>query len=499
MLFLEAFNRHRRKQKGKRMKKSRLYFGIVAAVFLCGCAHDLQTMALITPALTPEPTVTVTELPTPTPTPAMSSIKTADPFAGEFWCELYVEDTERRMTLSEIAVLNEQSFRAKGTGLVKLSELERITASQVLEMIASYSFPKMKYYGNEVLSEKTKAEILKLRNLDALQNAGDVELKYGILIQNADLRSFPAEKPLTAEQNGCYDYLQETVLYLNEAVAVLHTSADGSWCFVQGENYYGWIREDLIAYCEKEEMQAHYEALLTTENKNILVVTENVEYKPEDNEVYPLRMGTKLFLETKDNGDEYVIVPVRGGDKQLQTKKYPVSLKEKNHTFFHRGYLPYTTSNVVSLATGLLDTPYAWGDALPCGDIDSCDTVIGMDCSSTVSAVYRCFGFVLPRNTGAQRVSAWDGETVSNYKIQPKKELLDSLPTGTLLYSPGHVMLYLGSYEGEYYVLHNTTTEVLSDGTEKSYYRCVISPMSLGEKGNTIIEQLSEIKVPWDM
>ncbi|MBQ3027963.1 MAG: SH3 domain-containing protein, partial [Lachnospiraceae bacterium] len=294
------------------MKKSRLYFGIVAAVFLCGCAHDLQTMALITPALTLEPTATVTELPirTPSPTPAMIQTKTADPFAGEFWCELYAEDTERRMTLSEIAVLNEQSFRAKGTGLVKLSELERITASQVLEMIASYSFPKMKYYGNEVLSEKTKAEILKLRNLDALQNAGDVELKYGILIQNADLRSFPAEKPLTAEQNGCYDYLQETVLYLNEAVAVLHTSADGAWCFVQGENYYGWIREDLIAYCEKEEMQAHYEALLTTENKNILVVTENVEYKPENNEVYPLRMGTKLFLETKDNGDEYVIVPV---------------------------------------------------------------------------------------------------------------------------------------------------------------------------------------------
>lgn len=51
-------------------------------------------------------------------------------------------------------------------------------------------------------------------------------------------------------------------------------------------------------------------------------------------------------------------------------------------------------------------------------------------------------------------------------------------------------------YEGEYFVLHNTTTEFLSDGTEKSYYRCVISPMSLGKRGNTMMEQLLEVKVP---
>jgi len=522
------------------MKKRSLFFGGVVTVFLCGCNQDLQTIALITPELTPKPTATVTVLPTliptPEPTPTMeltptatwnltpTSIatptpmpmpmpiltptlppesaptviptKAADPFAGNFWCKLYAEDTKLRMPPSEIFFLNEQNFRTEGTGLVKLSELEQIKASQVLGMIESYSFPKMKYYGNEVLSEKTKEEILKLRNLDALQNGDAVDLKYGILIQNAKLRSFPAEKSLTAEQNGKYDYLQETVLYLNEAVVVLHTSEDGAWCFVQGENCYGWIRENLIAYCEKEEMQQHYEALLDTENKNILVVTGNVEYKTEDNVVYPLRMGTKLFYETKENGKESVSVPVRDGDKQLQTRKYPILSEEKNNTCFHRGYLPYTTGNVVTLATRLLDTPYAWGDSLPYGDIDSCDTEIGMDCSSTVLAVYRCFGFVLPRNTGAQRASAWDGETISDYKIQQKKELLNHLPVGTLLYSPGHVMLYLGSYEGEYYVLHNTTTEFLSDGTEKSYYRCVISPMSLGKKGNTIIEQLSEIKVP---
>ena len=537
------------------MKKRRSIFIIVTAAILCGCNQNPQTVARTTPTLipaltataeilptltptaeptlAPEPTPTAaptptapptpitrptlipeliptitstltltpeppsTSIPTPTPEPTPTEAPTpADPFTGEFWCNVYEKDTDLRMTLSEISVLNEQNFRAEGTALVKLSGLEQLNATRVREMIESYSFPKKKYYGNEVLSEKTKAEILSLRNFDTLKRSDDVDLKYGILIQNADLRSFPAEKPLTAEQNGRYDYLQETVLYLNEAVVVLHTSTDGAWCFVQGENYFGWIRENLIAYCEKEEMQTHYEALLDPENKNSLIVTKNIEYTPEDGVVYPLRMGTKLFFETNENEAEYVMIPVRDDDKKLQIKEYPISLKEKNNTIFHRGYLPYTTGNVIALATELLGTPYAWGDSLPYGNHYSYDTEIGMDCSSTVAAVYRCFGFVLPRNTGAQRSSAWNGETVSAYNIQQRKELLNQLPAGVLLYSPGHVMLYLGKHEGEYYILHNTTTEVLSDGTEKGYYRCVISPMSLGKKGKTILEQLLEVKIP---
>jgi len=533
------------------MKKGSMIFAVAAVLFVCGCNQNPQTVAMTTPAatkfeiqerlpgsLTPEfiptptpeptstatfvptpaleptptegtipteapvvtptmtPTPTLTPTPTPEPTATVTPTKTVNPLEGELWRELYKEDTKNRMTLSEISSLNEHNFRAKGTSLVKLSELEQMKASNVMQMIESYSFPKKKYYGNEVISEKTKTAILKLRNLDVLPKQGNAELKFGVLVQNAELRSFPAEKPLTSVPNGRYDYLQETVLHLNEAVVVLHTSADGAWCFVQGENYYGWIREETIAYCEKETMQKHYEALLDTENKNILLVTKNVKYRPEADVEYPLRMGTKLFCETKENGECLASVPVRDGDKQLQTKQYPISLEEKSEASFHCGYLPYTTSNVVTLATGLLDTPYAWGDSLPYKEYYSYSSETGMDCSSTVAAVYRCLGFVVPRNTGTQRASVWTGETVSNYKIKQKKEMLEQLQAGALLYSPGHVMLYLGSYEGEYYVLHNTTTEFLSDGTEKSYYGCVISPMSLGKKGNIILEQISEVKVP---
>ena len=435
---------------------------------------------------TEEPTLTLT--PSPVPTQAVV------PLEGAVWCELYREDTKIQMTRSEISVLNEQNFRIKETNLVKLSEIKKVEAETVVKMIESYSFPNYKYYGNEKISQKTKQEILNKRNLTVLQDEKTAELRFGILTQNTDLRSFPAEKPLTSEKNGRYDYLQETMLYLNEAVVVLHTSTDGKWCFVQAENYYGWIREENIAYCDKETMQKHYEALFDTENEDVLIVTENIYYEPETDEGYWLRMGTKLLCETHEEGELVVNFPIRAEENQLQTIQYSVSFGENGDDFFHRGYLPYTTSNVVTLATELLETPYAWGDSLTYKEFYSYENEIGMDCSSTMVAVYRCFGFVMPRNTGAQREMARESERVKGYDTAKKKEVLSGVKAGTLLYSPGHVMLYLGSYEGEHYVLHNTTSEHLSDGTEERYYRCVISPLSLGKKGNTILEQLLEIK-----
>ncbi len=438
----------------------------------------------------PETTPTPTPIPEPSPTPVV-----VNPLDGAYWREVYADNTAELLTKKEIMSLNEKNFKATGTNLVKLSELEKPEAIKVLQMIESYSFPKMKYYDNREITSAEKEAIYKARNLEALQAVGRVEPAYGIVIQNTDLRSFPTEKCLTTSANGRYDYLQETVLLLNEAVIVLHTSSDGEWCFVQAENYYGWISEASIAFCSKESMNEWYETMLDTENEKVLLVTKNSVYETDEGPL-ALRMGTRLLYEEGEDGEIAVVLPRRDEEKKLKKKMYSVKIKDGVFDeSFHRGYLPYTRNNIVMLATELLDTPYAWGDALPFGKTVSSGKEIGMDCSSTVSAVYRCFGFVMPRNTGAQRNMACAGENVTDYTPAKRYEMLDCLEAGALLYSPGHVMLYLGTYMDEYYILHNTTTEFLADGTEEAYYRCVITTMGLGKKGKTITEQLLEMKV----
>lgn len=448
--------------------------------------------------VTPEPTVEVTDDPdieaTSTPA-AVTEIELMNPLEAAFWCKLYENDTEELLTSMDIALINRKNFETEGTDLVDLSAWERNDATDVVRMIESYTFPNKRYYDNMAVTEHIKSEILNNRNLEALKDTEHIEPAYGILIQNADLRSFPAALPLTSGKNGRYDYLQETVLLLNEAVVVLHRSLDGKWCFVQAENYYGWISETSIAYCEREYMETWYDAMKDMENPDVLLVTKNVELDAEDGESQ-LRMGTRLKYEREDDGIFAVYLPVRAEDKSLRLKTFRISPEDAVYQYLHQGYLHYTRSNVIRLATALLDTPYAWGDALPYSTVYAYDSDIGMDCSSTIGAVYRCFGFVMPRNTGAQRNLVWPGEKVSGYSSSERRELLEQTDMGTLLYSPGHVMMFLGEYEGEYYVLHNTTTERLQDGTEETFYRCVITSMSLGEKGSTIFDDVLETKTP---
>lgn len=464
-------------------------------------------------AATPEPEITPegikdeddapevvapTAIPTesiPIPTPTVTPTKEVNPLDGAYWRDLYRDDNTVLLTTTEIALINQENFESEGTGLVRVSDMENIASADIIRMIESYSFPKKNYYGNKAVTDSVKTEIFENRNMEVLKSAEYIEPAYGILIQNADLRSFPAGKPLTASKNGRYDYLQETVLLLNETVVVLHYSLDGEWCFVQAENYFGWIPEASIAYCERAYMEVWYDAMSDAENPDVLLVTKNMEWRTEDS-LLQLRMGTKLKYEEEENGNLTVYLPVRDEEKRLQLKTYRVSSEDTVYQHFHPGYLPYTRNNVIRLATALLDTPYAWGDALPYNTVYSYNIDIGMDCSSTIGAVYRCFGFVLPRNTGTQRKMAWSGEKVSGYSSSERKELLEQTDMGTLLYSSGHVMLYLGEYEGEYYILHNTTTERLQDGTEESFYRCVITSMSLGEKEKTILERLLETKTP---
>ena len=455
---------------------------------------------------------TPTGVPTGTPAPIIT-----DPYDGRFWTGKYAEDTALLLTKAQIAEQNEKNFSATGTKLVTLSKRTVYTAGEILEMIEAYSLPSRKYFDNREFGASEKERLQQERNLSVLREnpAGEIIPEYGILISNTDMRSFPTELRLTSQVQGRFDYLQETRLLIGEPVLVLHRSRDGAWCFVQAENYYGWIKESSVAYCSKDELCAVTDAIASMESNRIAVVTKNANYRIGERDIY-LRMGTRLLcsdagMQEEESGqtevgkeaalcpsenirveDRVTIrVPCRDASGNLVWEEASVSSMDADgERCFVRGYLPYTRANIMQLAVRLLGTPYAWGDAPSFGmDVREAGDN-GMDCSSTVSAVFRCFGFVLPRNTGTQRKMDCAKQELSELGTKQRQEALDSLRGGELLYTSGHVMLYLGKTDGEYYVLHNTSTESRDDGGKDEFYRCVITTLQLGKAGQTILERL---------
>ena len=93
----------------------------------------------------------------------------------------------------------------------------------------------------------------------------------------------------------------------------------------------------------------------------------------------------------------------------------------------------------------LLGIDYSWGDKF----------ITGRDCSSTMNAIYRSFGFVMPRNTSNQLAIPTYGKKVNG--LSPTS--LKKYEPGTMIFTKSHVMLYIGDDEnGKPYLLHNTTS-----------------------------------------
>jgi hypothetical protein len=100
--------------------------------------------------------------------------------------------------------------------------------------------------------------------------------------------------------------------------------------------------------------------------------------------------------------------------------------------------------------------------------------------------VFRCFGFRMPRDSYRQALfytkNRVELEGLSDYAKIEALVRLEQTPT--ILYMPGHVMLFLGVCDNRVYVIHSFW-EYDNDGQGVTYQvgRTVVSDLSLGKGG----------------
>lgn len=336
------------------------------------------------------------------------------------------------LTPSEINSYNEKilSDYTKTEVMDVLSITGTKTQSYVKNLITAYAnINKYTVYNDSTkvaLTTTDKDAILSNRNLTSVP--ATVTVKYGIISDFAWLRSYPTNH---YSNNYSMDRFQETSLNVGEGVAIYHESLDKQWYFVQAENYNGWIEKKNVAECSYDEL----EAFLKPQN-SLLVISDYVTLESSH-----VRMGQMFPLVDKTDDSYTMKFPTRNSDGTLVLKDLTVAKSND----YHEGYLDYTYYNVFNQAFKLLGIDYSWGDK----------DKLGRDCSSTMNAIYKCFGFMMPRNTSNQvaiptygsKVSGLTNATVRNYK------------PGALIFTSSHVMLYLGENEsGIAYLLHNTTS-----------------------------------------
>ncbi len=442
---------------------------LLCAAALCAlCACQGTTPPPQTPTEAPVQTQTEqpataapTEAPVQTPTdPAGVTVSgDMDPYnrtwtemqTADFWIALCEEPQAVRMTEEEIDAWHEALPGVSGVNVEDLSAWpESLSRVALLDLLSYYDpTPSGDYFtpSGAITTDQQQA-MNENRNEHALADQNPV--RYGFVVENALLRTYPSSISLYDYFNDYeYDKSVETAFKVWEPVLVLHTSADGEWLLVRAYDYLGWIRTEQVALCSRDQwdrLRADMKEDYVTVLGPRVAMDGSFDYAEQHTVI--LKMGTVLPLVPGSNGadnacDEncYIVrLPLREKDGQLKT----VTARLPKSEDVTEGCLPYTTENVLRQAFKLLGHRYGWGGM-----------VEGWDCSSICQDVYRTVGLFIPRNSGNQRQLPGN-LAVNGVSASGKQMFLNELLPGAMLELPGHQTMYIGTFNGESYVIHST-------------------------------------------
>jgi len=302
-----------------------------------------------------------------------------------------------------------------------------ISGTTLAKYINHYEMDYDQYVNGSPLSHATADAIL----ADAKANIPTTtQVRYGVVSARSDLRSFPTlSRAFDSPGDVNFDNWQETAVDPGEAALILHQNSKGNFYFVQLKSYRGWLPANKVAVTDRKtflEFAAPHDFGVVTE-KLLTVSGAGSSY-------WLYQMGSKIPLSAKGR----VILPFRNSKGYLSPVEMPAPWNEG----LHKGYLPYTANNLVTMAFKHLGAPYGWG-----GMKNS------VDCSAFAQDVYKTMGIEIPRN-GDEQENAWPGTNLKGLNWTSRDNIIKALPTGSLLFTPSHVMIYLGLYKNRPYMIH---------------------------------------------
>lgn len=232
-----------------------------------------------------------------------------------------------------------------------------------------------------------------------------------------------------------FDNLQESSAPPGTPVLVSHISRDRKWLLTETSYALGWVPATDLAAVDAEFMQG-WEC-----GRYAAIVREKAPVRDEAGKLLFRAPLGAVFPKTGEGaGYTGILTAVRDarGKAHLRKARVPKAATADKP-------LSFTARHMAQLAAGLAGQPYGWG---------------GMsgkrDCSALVRDLFTPFGLWLPRNSKEQ---AEAGRFIS-LKNLPSAEreariLRQGVPWRTLLWTPGHIMLYIGVHQGQPLIFHS--------------------------------------------
>lgn len=331
----------------------------------------------------------------------------------------------------------------------------KITATMTLGGFDKPELPTL-FKNGAALTEFSYTQARKNCGLEALPAV--CEVRYALTTDRTNIRLLPEEAGwFESKDDMHYDQLQATVLDPSEPVAVLIDSQDKEFVFVESRTYAGWVKPSALTFTDKATWTKY------AAPQNYLTVIASRKTIPQGKAFY--QMGGKVLLRAADlqkDGSWAITMPTLDANGTFLEQGFNIP----NDNGVVKGALACSENNLIRQAFRFLGEDYGWGGLEK-----------NVDCSSFVQDVYRSVGIELPRDTSKQEKAMARSISLKNMTRDQRLAIIKKSKPGSLLFTAGHVMLYLGTDEnGEPLVIHALSSYfTFEDGkTIKHYVRKVI-------------------------
>ena len=363
---------------------------------------------------------------------------------AEFWIDKIEKPHSIIMNEKEIQHFNNNTAYTRKT-LSYFKNIPQVYTTSFIQkkILKSYTGIKKRVShfadGNKISSNFYK-EIKEQMNLDGFYSQNQTT-RYALTIKYTNQKIVPTELSLLKNRTQIhFDRNQNSALDIATPIAILHSSQDGFWHYGIGPTSSGWIQDKNIAFGEREEIVNYLESknfVVTTSAKNPLMI----QGKYHDY----LRMGIRLPYMMNIDDMTMVMIPIRNEQGRLIFSN--ASMKSIH---LHKGYLSYTPENILTQAFKFLNAPYGWGGMY--GE---------QDCSKFLQEIYATTGLKLPRNSASQSKVGDEKIELAGISKDSKEQFLSnfSIIGGSILHLKGHIVLYIGEYKGEPYIIHTVWGE----------------------------------------
>lgn len=394
------------------------------------------------------------------------------------------------MSLEAIQRYNETLLETLGedAGLRDLDALrEGVPRATLRTWLGDFSPPETPCWEDtRPLSSVDWFPILENRDLSVLPER--ILPRWGMVTERCALRLLPTALPVCRRPGDRYDdLLQETALLPGEPLAVLHPSRDGQWWYAAASFARGWVPAGTIGLCRDWEAWRSAQRM-----ERFLVVTGSGFALPQD-PYAPGRRELSLGMRLRLLSGPEAVQPLRGRvPYDCYLADWPIRAVDGSLGFLpvavpvsrpvREGWLPYRPESAWALAQTLRGEVYGWGGMLG-----------GRDCSALVQELFRCFGFRLPRNSeGLSRLPG--AIDVSRRSPGEKRAILRRQQPGTVLWFPGHVMLWGGERSGRPVCLSAAGSFGAAEGPVRAVNTVVLTSLDVRRpSGETWLQALARI------